>query len=72
MDPVASVQNKNFKGNTEELAKSSWSRIGSLKSCTLTSLWNLAKPLKIFPGIIVRQHHTDRKQMGLLREQYVE
>ena len=25
-----------------------------------------------FPGIIVRQHHTDRKQMGLLREQYAE
>ena len=23
--------------------------------------------MKIFPGIIVRQHHTDRKQMGLLR-----
>ena len=27
---------------------------------------------KIFPGIIVRQHHTDRKQMGLLRQQYAE
>ena len=27
---------------------------------------NLAKPVKIFPGIIVRRHHTDRKQMGLL------
>ena len=29
--------------------------------------------MKIFPGIIVRivrQHHTDQKQMGLLREQY--
>ena len=23
--------------------------------------------MKIFPGIIVRRHHTDRKQMGLLR-----
>ena len=31
-----------------------------------------AKPVKIFPGIIVRRHHTDRKQMGLLREQYAE
>ena len=41
--------------------KSSWSRIGSLKSFTLTILWNLAKPVKIFPGIIVREHHTDRK-----------
>ena len=52
--------------------KSSWSRIGSLKSFTLTIPWNLAKPVKIFPGIIVSQHHTDRKQMGLLREQYAE
>ena len=31
-----------------------------------------AKHVKIFPGIIVRQHHTDQKQMGLLREQYAE
>ena len=46
--------------------------IGSLKSFTLTIPWNLAKPVKIFPGIIVRRHHTDRKQMGLLREQYAE
>ena len=49
--------------------KSSGSRIGSLKSFTLTIPWNLAKPVKIFPGIIVRRHHTDRKQMGSLREQ---
>ena len=47
--------------------KSSWSRIGSLKSFTLTIPWNLTKPLKIFPGIIARLHHTDQKQMGLLR-----
>ena len=33
---------------------------------------NLAKPVKIFPGIIVRRHHTDRKQLGLLREQCAE
>ena len=52
--------------------KSSWSRIRSLKSFTLTIPWNLAKPVKIFSGIVVRQHHTDRKQMGLLREQYAE
>ena len=49
--------------------KSSWSQIGSLKSFTLN---NLAKPVKIFPGIIVRQHHTDQTQMGLLREQCAE
>ena len=52
--------------------KSSWSRTGSLKSFTLTIFWNLTKPVKMFPGIIVRRHHTDRKQMGLLQEQSAE
>ena len=33
---------------------------------------NLAKPVKIFPGIIVRLHHTEKKQMGLLKEQCAE
>ena len=31
---------------------------------------NLAKPLKIYPGIIVRQHLTVLRQMVLLRERY--
>ena len=52
--------------------RSSWSRIGSLKSFTLTIPWNLAKLVKISPGIIARLHHTDQKQMGLLREQCAE
>ena len=52
--------------------KSSWSRIGNPKSFTLTIPWNLAKLVKIFPEIIARQHRTDRKQMGLLREQCAE
>ena len=52
--------------------KSSWSRIGSPKSFTLTIPWNLARLVKIFPGIIERQHHTDQKQMGLLREHCAE
>ena len=42
------------------------------KAFTLTNPWNLAKPVKIFPGIIVRRHHTDQKQMGLLKEQCAE
>ena len=42
--------------------KSSWSPTGSLKSFTLTIPWNSAKLVKIFPGIIVRRHHTDQKQ----------
>ena len=53
-----------------EACKSSWNPIGSLKSFTLTIPWTLAKLVKIFPGIIVRQHHVLRKQMGLLREHY--
>ena len=72
MDPVASVQNKNLSGNTKELAKVLGAEQGSLESFTLTIPWNLAKLVKIFPGIIVRRHHTDRKQMGLLRKQYSE
>ena len=45
--------------------KSSWSQIGNLKSFTLTIPRNLAKLVKIFPGIIVRQHHTDQKTNGI-------
>ena len=52
--------------------KSSWSQVGNLNSFTLTTLWNLAKLVKIFPGIIARLHHTDEKQMVLLREQCAE
>ena len=55
-----------------EACKISWSQIGSLKSFILTIPWNLAKLVKIFPGIIARLHHTDRKQMGLLKEQCAE
>ena len=33
---------------------------------------NVANPLRIFPGIILRQRRTDRKLMGLLRGQCVE
>ena len=55
-----------------EACKSSWSPKGSLKSFTLTTPWNLAKLVKIFPGIIARLHHTDQKQMGLLKEQCAE
>ena len=40
--------------------KSSWSQIGSLKSCTLTILWNLAKPVKIFPD----SWYVDTTQIG--------
>ena len=49
-----------------EACKSSWNPRGILKSITLTILWNSAKLVKISLGIIVRLHHTDQKQMGLL------
>ena len=55
-----------------EACKSSWSQIRNLKSFTLTIPWNLAKIVKIFPGIIARLRRTDRKQMGLLKEQCAE
>ena len=60
MDPGISVQNKNFSGDIKELAKASWSPIGNQESFTLTIPWNLAKSVKIFPGIIARRHHTDQ------------
>ena len=56
----------------KEACKSSWSPIGSQKSFTLTIPWNSANPVKISPGIIARLHHTDQKQMGLLKEQCAE
>ena len=52
--------------------KSSWIRRGNQKSFTLTIHQNLTQPVKIFLGIIVRQHFTVQKQMGLLREQCAE
>ena len=55
-----------------EACKSSWSQIGSRKALTLTFHWNLANLMKIYHGLIVRRHHTDRKRMGLLREQCAE
>ena len=42
---------------------------GILKSFTLTIPWSSAKLVQISPGIIVRQYHTDQRQMGLLKEQ---
>ena len=55
-----------------EACKSSWSPTGIPESFTLTIPWNSAKFVKISPGIIAHLHHTDRRPMGLLREQYAE
>ena len=59
MDPVVSVQKQNFTRNRKVACKSSWSQIGSLKSFTLTILWNSAKLVKISPGIIARLHRSE-------------
>ena len=53
-------------------AKSSWSRRGNHKSFTLTMPWNLESLVRNCTGIIVRQRHTDQKQMGLQKEQCAE
>ena len=52
--------------------KNYWSRRGNPKSFTLTIPWNLASLARNFSGIIVRQHHTDQKQMWLPKEQCAE
>ena len=55
-----------------EACKSSCNPRGNQKSFTLTIPWNSAKLVKISPGIIARRHHTDRRLMGLLKEQFAE
>ena len=72
MDPGVSVQKQQLHKKPSEACKSSWSPTGILKSFTLTIPWNSAKLVKISPGIIARLHHTDQKQMGLLKEQCAE
>ena len=66
------MQNKRLLRKPTGACKSSWSQMGSLKSFTLTIPCNSVKLVKIFPGIIARLHHTDQKQMGLLKEQCAE
>ena len=68
MGPGVSVQNQNFTRNPEKLAKVPGTRKEAQKSFTLTIPWNSAKLVKISPGIIVRRHDTDQKQMRLLKE----
>ena len=68
MRPIVSMQNKNFPGNQKELIKFLEST-RKPKVIYTNNFWNLPKLVKISPGIIVRPHHTDQKQMGLLRKQ---
>ena len=61
-----------FLSKPKRACKSSRSRPRNQNSFTHTIPWNLTRPVKIFPGIIVRQHRTDQKRMGLLKEQCAE
>ena len=58
-------KNKTSQKKPREACKNSWNPRGNLKSFTLTIPWNLAKLVKISPGIIARLHHTDRRLMVL-------
>ena len=68
MDSSMFVQNKNFTGNSKKLAKV----LGARQEAKSHLLWNSADFVKISLGIIARLHHTDQKQMGLLKEQCAE
>ena len=59
------MQNNNFPGDPEE--PNEVPGADDQKSITLTIPSNLARPVRNYPGIIVRQH-----RMGLLKEQYAE
>ena len=72
MDPSVSVQKKTSQETQRSLQKFLEPERNPKVIFILTIPWNLANLVKIFPGIIVRQHHTDQKQMGLLKEQCVE
>ena len=69
---ILPMQNKNFSGDPEEPNAVPGADVEAKKSLTLTSPQNLANRVKISPGTIARQRHTDWKQMGLLNEQCAE
>ena len=66
------MYNKNFPGDPLELDEVPGADEENKSHFTLTSPWNLGSLASNYPGIIVRQHHTDHKQMGLLKEQFAE
>ena len=59
MDTFLSVQLEKLLKRRKGACKSSWSRRPSLKSFTLTIPWDLAKPVKIFLGIIAFLHRSE-------------
>ena len=69
MDPVVSLQNKNFSGNPEKLAKVLGAKRKPKVIYTDNSL-EFGKVCEDLSWIIARQHLTVQKQLGLLREQH--
>ena len=72
MVAILTMQNKDFSGDTEEPNEvpGADEETKSHLHWQFLGIWQ--NPLKNNPGIIVRQRHTDRKHMGLLREQCAE
>ena len=66
------IQSYPCKTKTSQETQRSLQKFLEPNSKPLVIYIDLAKLVKIFLGIIVRRHHTDRKQMGLLREQYAD
>ena len=71
MDPNISVLNKTSQETQRSLQKFLEPERKPKVIYTDNSL-EFGKLVKISPGIIARLHHTDRKQMGLRKEQCAE
>ena len=71
MDPVVSCKTKTSQ-ETQRSSQKFLEPNGKPKVIYADNSLEFGKLVKISPGITVRRHHTDRKQMGLLREQCAE
>ena len=72
MVAILAMQNKNFSGNPEELNEVPGADEETKSHLYWQFLIILASLARNYPGIIVRQHHTDQKHMGLQRDQHAE
>ena len=72
MDSVLSVLKQRLPRRRRRAYGSFSNRQKSQKSVTLTILWNLENPVKIYHGIIGLQHLIGLRRMALLSEQYEE
>ena len=70
--PEKSVQVQTENGAQAKLILDWTQNSLSLKFFVLAVPWNLAKFVKISPGIIAHLHQTNQKQMRLLSEQCAE